>query len=88
MESIVMMALVSLLGGGFLAMLGIVMRAIRSDMARIENKMDAGFARVDDKFADVHGRIDRLIMALAQAGSLTGPQPDDLSPASEVVTRG
>ena len=44
---------------------GALREYIGDEIKRLENKMDQGFARVDKRFEEVNGRIDKLGKQLA-----------------------
>ena len=56
--------ILSILGAAFVAVLSFALIGTNSRISRLGDKMDAGFARVDDRFADQDEKIDTIDLKL------------------------
>ena len=55
--------ILGVLGAAFVAVLTVVLTTTNARITRVEDKVDAGFARMDDRFSDQDDKIAALIAA-------------------------
>lgn len=79
MDSAVIAAIISVLGVGFLAMLGVFMRGVRADIASLRSDIAGLRSDMRAEFASVRADIAGLQQAVARIEGIVGEHSKQLS---------